>query len=172
MDEWPAVPPAAAGIDERIVAVSRRVIAALAVTLVVRGLVWPFSLFFVGPVFGAVSFAALAEPFGPALPVMVEGVLTAAATVFAIAVSAGVRRDPEQWLPRARAVGRALAVQTIFYVTSLVVVALIWGGWSNLAELAGPIAVVAVLDIPVLLLALSINRGAGTCLRRAPQPLS
>ncbi|MEV4706085.1 hypothetical protein [Actinoplanes sp. NPDC049316] len=143
------------------VALSRRVIIATVVAVVVRGLGWLFSLLIIGPVLGTVTFGLLNDgPLGTTGPPVAEGILALLSIAAAVAVAAGVRRDEDRWFPRARVLGWVLVTDTVLYLGSVIVALLMWGGWADLADLSWAVALLTVGNAPLIWLGASMIRAA------------
>lgn len=139
---------------------SRDIVIATCLAAAVRGLVWLFSLFIIGPVGGTATFGLSGTSLGNASPAIAEALLCVLTLTIAIAVIVGVRRGDRRWRRRANALGWAVILDTVFYICSVVIAVYVWGGWSNISDQYWWVLAVLLINLPLLWLGWRIARRA------------
>lgn len=133
-DEGPTPSADSGGYQAPASVVARYVYGAIVAAIVIRGLSWLFSLFLVGPVLGTASFALSGTDLGNSSPVVLEAILALLVLAMAAGIVIGMRRNTPRWRKRVQHLGLALALNAVWYVGSVMVALVVWGGWSNLVE--------------------------------------
>jgi hypothetical protein len=87
--------PAPAPMTGRRTGLIRLIVAALIVTVTIRGLTWLATYFISGRVLGAASFGPAGASLGKGAPV-VEGLLFLATITVTVLIAVGVHRDEER----------------------------------------------------------------------------
>ena len=140
-------------------ALARDILIATTSAAVVRGLIWLFSLFVIGPVGGTATFGLSGTSLGNTAPVVTEAVLSALALAAAIKIAIEVRRDELRWRPRVRAFCWIYVADTVFYIGSILIALYVWGGWSDADQYIWVLIVIGV-NLPLLCLGLWVAHRA------------